>query len=121
MWNKKKDEEPLRTPPVPSVSAQSPIVTRKETPVSSMPPARTEPDVRGNSATIGKAVKADDVTTVLRWWRASPDSGDQHRCAEDREQDSDAASERRLIEPRQNPSTDGGADEEASRRNAYWS
>ena len=63
MWNKKKDEEPLRpsytppTPPAPPAPAAKPIESRKETPVSSMPPARFEPDVRGNSATIGKAVK----------------------------------------------------------------
>src|SRR4051812_33973523 len=63
MWNKKRDEEPQRpsytppTPPVPSAPAVKPIETRKETPMSSMPPAKFEPDVRGNSATIGKAVK----------------------------------------------------------------
>src|SRR5438270_13973410 len=64
MWNKKRDEEPQRpsyTPPAPPASlapAVKPIETRKETtPVSSMPPARFEPDTKGNSATIGKAVK----------------------------------------------------------------
>jgi cytoskeletal protein CcmA (bactofilin family) len=63
MWNKKRDEEPPRpsynppTPPVPPAPAVNPIETRKETPVSSMPPARFEPEVRGNAATIGKAVK----------------------------------------------------------------
>src|SRR5438128_1509450 len=65
MWNKKRDEEPPRpsyTPPTPPASsstpAAKPIETRKETtPVSSMPPARFEPDTKGNSATIGKAVK----------------------------------------------------------------
>ena len=63
MWNKKRDEEPPRpsytppTPPAPSAPAAKPIETRKETPVSSMPPARFEPDVKGSSATIGKAVK----------------------------------------------------------------
>src|SRR5882757_9132892 len=63
MWNKKRDEEPPRpsytppTPPAPSAPAAKPIETRKETPVSSMPPARFEPEVRGSSATIGKAVK----------------------------------------------------------------
>jgi len=63
MWNKKRDEEPQRpsyTPPTPPASptpAAHPIESRKETPVSSMPPARFEPEVRGGSATIGKAVK----------------------------------------------------------------
>jgi len=64
MWNnKKRDEEPQRpsytppTPPAPAVPAAKPIENRKETPMSSMPPAKFEPDVRGNSATIGKAVK----------------------------------------------------------------
>jgi len=63
MWNKKRDEEPPRpsytppTPPAPSAPAAKPIETRKETPVSSMPPARFEPEVKGSSATIGKAVK----------------------------------------------------------------
>src|SRR5882762_6564599 len=64
MWNKKRDEEPQRpsytppAPPAPPVLAAKPIETRKETtPVSSMQPARFEPDVKGNSATIGKAVK----------------------------------------------------------------
>jgi len=63
MWNKKRDEEPPRpsytppAPPAPSAPATKPIETRRETPVSSMPPARFEPEVKGNSATIGKAVK----------------------------------------------------------------
>src|SRR5438270_9251460 len=64
MWNKKRDEEPQRpsytppTPPAPPAPAAKPIETRKETiPVSSMPPARFESETKGNSATIGKAVK----------------------------------------------------------------
>jgi cytoskeletal protein CcmA (bactofilin family) len=63
MWNKKRDEETPRpsynppTPPAPPAPAAHPIESRKETPVSSMPPARFEPEVRGGSATIGKAVK----------------------------------------------------------------
>src|ERR1700704_3326591 len=63
MWNKKREEEPPRpsyTPPAPAAPpapVAKPIETRKETPVSSMPPARFEPDVKGSSATIGKAVK----------------------------------------------------------------
>ena len=62
MWNKKRDEEPPRpsyTPPqpqAPSAPAAN-FESRKETPVSSMPPARFEPESRGGSATIGKAVK----------------------------------------------------------------
>src|SRR5213596_962163 len=64
MWNKKRDEEPPRpsytppTPPATSAPVSKPIETRKETtPVSSMPPARFESETKGNSATIGKAVK----------------------------------------------------------------
>jgi len=60
MWNKKRDEEPPRpsyTPPPAAPSpAANPIETRKETPVSSTP-TRFEPEARGGSATIGKAVK----------------------------------------------------------------
>ena len=64
MWNKKREEEPLRpsaTPPVPPanpVSVNKPVEVRKETStVSSMPPARFEAEPRGGAATIGKAVK----------------------------------------------------------------
>jgi len=65
MWNKKRDEEPVRpsyTPPAPPanpVSAHNSHDVRKETsPMSSMPPARFESDNRGTgTATIGKAVK----------------------------------------------------------------
>jgi cytoskeletal protein CcmA (bactofilin family) len=64
MWNKRRDEEPPRpfNPPTPSPPpapvAPSPIATKKETtPVSSMPVGRFEPESRGGSATIGKAVK----------------------------------------------------------------
>jgi len=63
MWNKKRDEEPPRppsyapTPPAMPTSSANPIESRKETPVSSMPPARFEPETRGGAATIGKAVK----------------------------------------------------------------
>jgi cytoskeletal protein CcmA (bactofilin family) len=64
MWNKKRDEEPLRpsyTPPAPPanpVSVHNPVEVRKETStVSSMPPARIEAEPRGSAATIGKAVK----------------------------------------------------------------
>jgi len=65
MWNKKRDDEPQRpsyTPPAPPpanpVPVHNPIDARKETaPMSSMPPARFEPETRGGSASIGKAVK----------------------------------------------------------------
>jgi cytoskeletal protein CcmA (bactofilin family) len=61
MWNKKREEEPPRPsytpPPALPVQAPSSFETRKETPVSSMPPARFEPESRGAAATIGKAVK----------------------------------------------------------------
>jgi cytoskeletal protein CcmA (bactofilin family) len=61
MWNKKRDEEPPRPsynpPPAAPAPAQSSFETRKEPTMSSMPPARFEPEVRGAAATIGKAVK----------------------------------------------------------------
>ena len=68
MWNKKREEEPPRPPQRPAVTppapppvqapAFNPIEARKETSsVSSMPPARFEPENRGGAATIGKAVK----------------------------------------------------------------
>src|SRR5947208_2037666 len=64
MWNKRKDEEPAKpySPPSPAVTPSpipsSPTELKKETtPVSSMPQGRFEPDSRGGSATIGKAVK----------------------------------------------------------------
>src|SRR3974390_682172 len=62
MWNKKREEEPLRpsyTPPAPPASpVQNPPELGKETStVSSMPPARFEAEPRGGAATIGKAVK----------------------------------------------------------------
>jgi len=65
MWNKKRDEEPQRPsynpptpPPASPAPVNNPIDVRKETaPMSSMPPARFEPETRGSAATIGKAVK----------------------------------------------------------------
>src|SRR5215475_4832595 len=61
MWNKKPEpQKPAPTPPAPqppAAPAPAPIEVRKETPVSSMPPARFEPENRGGAATIGKAVK----------------------------------------------------------------
>jgi cytoskeletal protein CcmA (bactofilin family) len=64
MWNKKREDEPLRpsyTPPVPPanpVSVNKPVEVKKETStMSSMPPARFEAEPRGGAATLGKAVK----------------------------------------------------------------
>src|SRR5947209_10530905 len=62
MWNKKPEpQKPAYTPPAPPpppAPAPTPNVERKEAaPVSSMPPARFEPENRGGAATIGKAVK----------------------------------------------------------------
>jgi cytoskeletal protein CcmA (bactofilin family) len=62
MWNKRRDEEPARpyNPPGPSVPAAQPgsIEPKKETTtMSSTPTGRYEPEARGSSATIGKAVK----------------------------------------------------------------
>src|SRR3989442_543575 len=62
MWHKNPEpQRPAYTPPAPPpqpAPAPNPIEARKETaPVASMPPARFEPDNRGGSATIGKAVK----------------------------------------------------------------
>ena len=66
MWHKRREEEPLRPsappapapPPVVHNPAPSPVEAKKEaTPVSNMPPARFEPESRGGSATVGKAVK----------------------------------------------------------------
>src|SRR5215471_11752524 len=62
MWNKKPEpQKPAYTPPAPppqQAPAPNPIEARKETSsVSSMPPARFEPENRGGAATIGKAVK----------------------------------------------------------------
>lgn len=65
MWNKKPEPpkpayNPPAPPPPPQAPAPAPAPTeaRKETaPVSSMPPARFEPENRGGAATIGKAVK----------------------------------------------------------------
>jgi len=63
MWNKRREEEPPHpsTPAVPHAPppvAQIPIEPKKETmPVSSMPVGRLDPESRGGSASIGKAVK----------------------------------------------------------------
>src|SRR6266513_2838215 len=65
MWNKRREDEPAKTytpqapvPPPVSVAPPRPIETPKETsPVSSMPIGKFDPEGRGGSATIGKAVK----------------------------------------------------------------
>lgn len=67
MWNKRREEEvkPLTSPgasavgpSAPAPTAPKPIEVKKEsTPVSSTPMGRIEPESRGGSATIGKAVK----------------------------------------------------------------
>jgi len=70
MWNKRREEEPPQRPYTPPAPAPAPVVPRpapspvevkevkkEATPVSSMPPARFEPESRGGSATVGKAVK----------------------------------------------------------------
>ncbi len=64
MWNKRREEDPPKayTPPNPvgatAPVAPHPVETKKEaTPVSTTPMGRMEPESRGGSATIGKAVK----------------------------------------------------------------
>jgi cytoskeletal protein CcmA (bactofilin family) len=61
MWNKRRDEEPVRPyapSPSPAPVAPSPIELKKEiTPVSSMPMGKFEPQTPASSASIGKAVK----------------------------------------------------------------
>ena len=67
MWNKKREEEPKPStslgggapgPVAPAPAPPKPVEVKKEaTPVSTTPMGRTEPDSRGGSATIGKAVK----------------------------------------------------------------
>ena len=60
MWNKRREEEAPRlyTPPSPPPVAPIPLEPKKESkPVSSMPVGRLDPESRGGSASIGKAVK----------------------------------------------------------------
>src|SRR5579871_2490601 len=64
MWNKRREEELPKpyVPPspghAPAPAAPNPVEVKKEaTPVSSTPMGRIEPEPRGGSATIGKAVK----------------------------------------------------------------
>jgi cytoskeletal protein CcmA (bactofilin family) len=64
MWNKRREDEPARpvNPPGPAVApvpvAPIPPETKKEaTHVSTSPIGRFEPEARGGSASIGKAVK----------------------------------------------------------------
>lgn len=57
MWNK-REESPKPFTPTSAAPVTSPTVEpKKETPMSSMPGGRFEPESRGSSATIGKAVK----------------------------------------------------------------
>ena len=61
MWNKRRDEEPVR-PYAPATPSAPPAVPsyaepKKETTTMSMPSGRYEPEARGSQATIGKAVK----------------------------------------------------------------
>src|SRR5690349_5509625 len=58
MWNKREEPPKSYTPPNPAPVAPSSVEPKKETTaVSSTPVGKIEPDSRGNSATIGKAVK----------------------------------------------------------------
>jgi len=67
MWNKRREEEPPKPATPPSAGAgpgasvpvaPRPVEVKKEaTPVSSTPMGRVEPEARGGSASIGKAVK----------------------------------------------------------------
>jgi cytoskeletal protein CcmA (bactofilin family) len=64
VWNKRREDELPKpvTLPAPGGAtapvAPNPVEVKKEaTPVSSMPIGRIEPDSRGSSATIGKAVR----------------------------------------------------------------
>lgn len=60
MWNKKRDEDPPKSyspPPAPPAAPKVVEPKKEATIVSSMPPGRFEPESRGGSATIGKAVK----------------------------------------------------------------
>lgn len=58
MWNKREEPPKSFTPPNPAPVAPSSVEPKKETTaVSSTPVGKFEPDSRGNSATIGKAVK----------------------------------------------------------------
>src|SRR5579864_4293903 len=58
MWNKREEPPKPYNPPNPTPVAPSPVEARKEAaPVSTTPIGKIEPDSRGGSATIGKAVK----------------------------------------------------------------
>ncbi len=68
MWNKRREEEPSKpvnppsvAPPAPAaavpVTPKPPEVKKEAMPVSTTPMGRVEPESRGGSATIGKAVK----------------------------------------------------------------
>ena len=68
MWNKRREDEPSKPviptggasagPGAPAPTTPNPVEIKKEAiPVSSTPMGRIEPESRGGSATIGKAVK----------------------------------------------------------------
>src|SRR5436305_11516846 len=62
MWNKRREEEPSRSfnppgPTVPPAAAPSFAEPKKEATTMSNLPTGREPENRGGSATIGKAVK----------------------------------------------------------------
>ncbi len=64
MWNKRRDEEPVKsyTPPAPATpaAAAAPTITepkKESTPVSTTPQGRFDAQHRDGSASIGKAVK----------------------------------------------------------------
>ena len=68
MWNKRREEETPKpsptqggsapAPSVPAPAAPKPVEAKKEAPpVSTIPMGKIEPESRGGSATIGKAVK----------------------------------------------------------------
>jgi cytoskeletal protein CcmA (bactofilin family) len=58
MWNKREEPPKPYNPPHPTPVAPSPVEAKKEAaPVSSAPVGRFEPEARGGTATIGKAVK----------------------------------------------------------------
>ena len=63
MWNKRREDEPRKSdPPTPaappaSLRTPSPVELKKETTNVSSSAPRFEPESRGGSATIGKAVK----------------------------------------------------------------
>src|SRR5437763_187166 len=62
MWNKRRDEEPAKPfiptgPSAPPAAPSSADPKKEPTTMASMPAGRPDPESRGGSATIGKAVK----------------------------------------------------------------